>query len=763
MILFELKDYQKRAAEELLNETSTVLSKPKNDVRKFVLESPTGSGKTVMMAAYMRDLVDKFTNIAFIWFAPHTLHIQSKESLEEKLADIRQISCRYWDDLNDNMLNSGDILFINWANLNKDINRIIRENEQGKNFENVMSNTRENGRKIVLVIDESHFGAGTNIAEQIYDTIKPNIIINVSATPKTIGVGIKRVSVEQQEVADEGMIKKDIQYNMDLDDKKPEKFGISDVIEKALNKRKELKEIFEQLDDVDSSKINPLVLIQSPTKSNLIKEDYVTEITRILKIDHGITTDNQRFAIWLSDKKINTDKDLLIDNDGPVEVLLFKQAIALGWDCPRAQILASFREWHDKTTLPIQTLGRIMRMPERKHYENDELNRAYVYSNVNDIQKEKPAYSERFFTKTIKRKKQFETVNLVLPAHYKKPDRHKEILDQKKYYEYFINQIEKNGIKDIISKGESNPSNPKKEVIKGKIEKLDQGNMSNAVGIDVLVDDEDITKEFDSELEKIAVKFDTHSVIAKIKQSLYQYAHDIGYDKNDDYEDKLQKILLDDKNKPTFQATIQESLEDYLDEHSQAQVNKPISFDWNFPSKIRVTLDSKAIPVSLDKYLMEKLEESSKPPSTEIGFMNYLNNQCSGVKWWYKNGSANSRENFAVKYTEPLEDDSKGVKENCFYVDFIVCCKDGSIGLFDTKGGIHIEVGNTKHKSDGLQKYIQEMNKSYKDNDLLSGGKRVRFWGGIVKKEGEIWKYNPSKKYHYEKGWESLLICEKPS
>ena len=53
--------------------------------------------------------------------------------------------------------------------------------------------------------------------------------------------------------------------------------------------------------------------------------------------------------------------------------MIFKQAIALGWDCPRASILVLFRDWRS-IVFSIQTVGRIMRMPEVKHYTNDDLN-----------------------------------------------------------------------------------------------------------------------------------------------------------------------------------------------------------------------------------------------------------------------------------------------------------------------------------------------------------------------------------------------------
>lgn len=42
-------------------------------------------------------------------------------------------------------------------------------------------------------------------------------------------------------------------------------------------------------------------------------------------------------AIWLSNEKINLED--IAKPDNMVEVLLFKQAIALDWDCPRVSVL----------------------------------------------------------------------------------------------------------------------------------------------------------------------------------------------------------------------------------------------------------------------------------------------------------------------------------------------------------------------------------------------------------------------------------------
>ena len=57
----------------------------------------------------------------------------------------------------------------------------------------------------------------------------------------------------------------------------------------------------------------------------------------------NISEENGKLAIWLSEDKSDTLPNIE-KKDNEVEVLIFKQAIALGWDCPRASILVIFRE-----------------------------------------------------------------------------------------------------------------------------------------------------------------------------------------------------------------------------------------------------------------------------------------------------------------------------------------------------------------------------------------------------------------------------------
>jgi type III restriction enzyme len=120
------------------------------------------------------------------------------------------------------------------------------------------------------------------------------------------------------------------------------------------------------------NEINPLIMVQVPNKNDVL----VDEIERYFE-SKGITYDNQKLAVWLANKKENLEA--IEDNAAYPVALIIKQAVATGWDCPRAWILVKLRDNMDET-FEIQTIGRIRRMPEAKHYEKDILDSCYLYT-----------------------------------------------------------------------------------------------------------------------------------------------------------------------------------------------------------------------------------------------------------------------------------------------------------------------------------------------------------------------------------------------
>ena len=187
----ELKEYQKRAVDKLLETTRVLLDKDGN--RVCVLKAPTGSGKTLMMANFLLNLSAEQLNknLSFVWISAHNLHKQSREKIENYLeSSVYKFS--YLDEIQDNEIKENEILFVNWEELTKRdsktgefSNIFMRDNESERNLPTFIKRTKEQGREIVLIIDESHYYYwGKNSQELANTVINPKLTIEVSATPK---------------------------------------------------------------------------------------------------------------------------------------------------------------------------------------------------------------------------------------------------------------------------------------------------------------------------------------------------------------------------------------------------------------------------------------------------------------------------------------------------------------------------------------------------------------------------------------------------
>jgi type III restriction enzyme len=392
----ELKNYQKIAVDSLLIQVRNLLAK--DGSRVCVFKAPTGSGKTIMMADLL-DLLAKEQlgqDYAYIWISGNNLHEQSHDKLQGYLSDSRY-SLSYLDDIHDMELAANEIVFVNWHSLTKKdrttgdyINSYMKDQESGRTLENFVNNTKANDKEIILIVDESHYHYWSQDTQDFVQTIiQPKLTIEVSATPKILPTPDEVVNHEKgyvlvnfDDVIDEGMIKSSIIINESLD-KQAKLYGAKDelIIASALSKQAQLQEKYRDI----GSDVRPLILVQLPSESASMsalddsKKDFLVEY---LEKKYSITTKNGRLAIWLSKEKVNTED--LTSVNSKVDVLIFKQAIALGWDCPRAQILVMFRDIKS-VTFEVQTVGRILRMPELKHYGDEDLDRAYVFTNLDRI------------------------------------------------------------------------------------------------------------------------------------------------------------------------------------------------------------------------------------------------------------------------------------------------------------------------------------------------------------------------------------------
>jgi type III restriction enzyme len=708
----QLKTYQEKAIEKLLATTKELLSSFES--KKLVFKAPTGSGKTIMVAEFLKRLVNDREikqSFSFIWIAPRpVLTEQSKKKLEDYFENTQTIKCSSFADLEDRKIDENEILFINWESINKKDNVYIRENEQEFNLSKVIERTKEDGREIILIIDEIHHHAESDISQDLRGMIGPKLTIGVSATPKMANPNAI-VEVELSDVKAEGMIKKAVILNekfVNLFKNGRIESGLSKsseelVIDAALKKREELLKAYQK----EGVKVNPLVLIQLPDRIGQTEDEQKNLVIRILRDKYKISTDNGRLAIWLSGEHVN--KEEVEKPDSEVEVLIFKQAIALGWDCPRAQILVLFREWHSPV-FSIQTVGRIMRMPEpdKGHYKNDVLNYAYVYTNLSNIEVQEDLAGGYLSIYTSKRIDNYKPIDL-LSCHLV---RHREKTRLSPLFiEIFLKIAKEYDLKKKIDKRAKKTD---MEIFNDwKTEDIDK------LAGEILVADQtikmgdyDFQRLFDffvrKSLQEGTIKLHPEDrSVDKIKQSIYKFFETEFKIRRGEGEDEAIRIVLSEKNIQHFSHVIDKAKEEYIKEVSKREPEIGFDEKWNIPPTLTFS----------ENYQEEKRKKSVMQPfysdkkwKPEEAFIDFLE-KSEKVEWWFKNGDRDATF-FAVPYEENGE-------RKPFYIDFIVYLKDGRIGLFDTKTGFTKQIAGPK--IDGLYNYIQNENKK---------GKRL--FGGIV-------------------------------
>ncbi len=396
----ELKEYQETARDKLAGVIHSLLGKDSHDDRLIVFKSPTGSGKTLTMAYALSSSHGHPNRPEFIvvWLSPGKggLHLQSaralKVFLEGTSMKVRVLESR--DDIEaDPSPASGSVLVVNWEKLFRQedgefTNVMLRDGEKTSFFD-MLQNVTKNGLDMVVVIDESHVnldGPKTKRLMEELRTNRPFIQIEMSATPSTATLPERRddglhhdVVVKFSEVEAAGMVRKTVLLNPDFDavqKKYPEENLDVQVLNAAWDRIAELRNAYQS----EGSRVEPLLLIQYPDGKNAEARAAVVENFFTKK---GLVKD-KTFATYLSGDH-SDDLENIARSDSPYKALIFKQAIATGWDCPRAQVLVQFRDPRS-ATFRIQTLGRIMRSPEQRHYENENLNIAYVYSDLEGVE-----------------------------------------------------------------------------------------------------------------------------------------------------------------------------------------------------------------------------------------------------------------------------------------------------------------------------------------------------------------------------------------
>ena len=335
----------------------------------LLIEAPTGAGKT-LMAGNIVERVSTVDRVVWFWFAPFKGVVdQSAAFLREQFQGLRLRTMT--EDRNPIGTRNGDVFVTTWglvATRVRDRRSVRQTGEQNESVDDLIVSLREQGFRIGVVVDEAHHGFhGDNQSAIFFRTVlKPEFTILVTATPDDedleelkdrmqIGT-IHKVGVSRSDAVgpgpEEGLIKRGIKAIAWRVEEGSDALVDFETI--ALRGGAEYHRFFKA--ELQRAKINltPLMLVQVNSKPNSVE----SARQRLLAL--GFT--EAQIATHTAEEP---DAGLLaLANDESREVLIFKMAVALGFDAPRAWTLVSMRAARDED-FGVQLVGRILRVHRR--------------------------------------------------------------------------------------------------------------------------------------------------------------------------------------------------------------------------------------------------------------------------------------------------------------------------------------------------------------------------------------------------------------
>ena len=421
---FTLKDYQADAVRDALENLKWARKSWHEGARRhaFSLTAVTGAGKTVMAAAAFEALFhgddeydfDADPGAVVIWFSDDpALNEQTRFRLMEASDRIRHTDMVVVEHpFSRAKFEAGKIYFLNTQKLGK--NSLLERGFEGD--EDLLSDGRPDAQAftiwdtirntiddpdltLYLVLDEAHRGMGnlTNAAQSAKSTIVQRLINGVSGVPGIPVVWGISATVERFKKAMEGAQKRTTLPDVVVDSAKVQESGLikdtiildipDDVgdfdtvlVRRATDKLKASTDAWAEYakQQEDAQLVVPLMVLQVPNTPdpNEIGRALDTIYLQWPELPNGSVAHvlGEHTTQQYGNRNVPYISPEHVQESTWVRVLIAKDAISTGWDCPRAEVMVSFRAAVDRTHI-TQLLGRMVRSPlARRIPGNDRLN-----------------------------------------------------------------------------------------------------------------------------------------------------------------------------------------------------------------------------------------------------------------------------------------------------------------------------------------------------------------------------------------------------
>ena len=691
-----LKKFQIDTVNKLLDATSIGTKK------EVLVQAPTGSGKTIILLSYIEEYFKENKNTLFVWLTPGKGDLE-EQSRKKMLKFLPHHKTQTIQDVLLQGFEEKSTAFINWETITKKGNNALKEAER-KNLYERIHEAHNSGYKFIVIVDEEHLNK-TVKAESIIEYMNPDYIVRVSATTKT-NKEAEYIEIDELDVINSGLITRALYINENVSNASTLSNEHEYLLDLAIEKRKAIKQEYMKL----GVQVNPLIIIQVPSKS----DDLIKMIETTLE-EKGYDYPKQNLAIWLSDRKENIDN--IEDNESLQAVLIMKQAISTGWDCPRAKILVKLRD-NMSEDFETQTIGRIRRMPQGHHYDNILLDNCYLYTFDEKYEEsvKQELGNNAYDTKVIFLKNEYKNFTLKKLSFDNNFDGFDEretfnILHNFYIEKYKLTSKKKDNKTTLEANGYIFKDTIENYIVQDKIVRINSDELENAnrIKVESIVTTNkngfELRHAINEIASKIGMRYDrTRLMLERMfwKQKLFTKKF-VDLTLTEFYAFVINNV---DLLKSDFSEAVSQKARQMKMEFEELK-----EIDWHLPQMDYIKYD----PKMKDTTIYEKSTYINYPNSTiksksERMFEFFCENN-DNIRWFYKNGESSS-DYFSIVYVDAVN------HKWHFYPDFIVCDKNNKIWIIETKGGENIN-GKSKNidiKVENKFEALKEYSKRYNVN-----------------------------------------------
>ena len=405
----ELKSFQENAARDIMARLDKARdSVASGDLEAIILAAPTGSGKTITLAQVIDytfgggDGISARPNTVFLWLSDSPeLNTQSKNKLLgtcDHLPYYKMVTIES-ENFKDDDLQAGYVYFINTQLLGKD-KLLTKEPGDKRNstfWQTVAKTIARAPEDFVLIIDEAHRGATatdrnrTTIMQKFIlgsetDGLPPvPLVLGMSATPQRFTTLLgntnrtqRPINIDPEEVRDSGLLKDLILVR----NPKTNVAGDLTLLEEAARTWKRFTKEWEDycVKEKEKDIVRPILVVQvEDGTEGVLTRTSLEDVLRVIERQTGSLAVNEIVhcfqdpgEIQISGKIIRKLEASRIQESPDAKVVLFKTALSTGWDCPRAEVMMSFRRAEDPTSI-AQLVGRMVRTPLARRIGTNEV------------------------------------------------------------------------------------------------------------------------------------------------------------------------------------------------------------------------------------------------------------------------------------------------------------------------------------------------------------------------------------------------------